>query len=74
MSTAIDEFDLDIRLEPAVPIPAEDAKKSKNTDPGSTCQFSCAPTCGGTCECPTNPDNCSTPQVITQHCPASEVC
>ncbi|BFV61058.1 hypothetical protein KCMC57_up61620 [Kitasatospora sp. CMC57] len=72
----LDEFDLDIRLEPVPLPPLEDGHKDgpKNTQPGSTCQFSCQLTCGGTCECPTNPEHCVEPEVITHNCSPTSVC
>jgi hypothetical protein len=63
-----DEFDIDLRVyPPRTPKDGLDACGGpKNTEPGSSCQFSCMVTCGGTCECPTN--GCPTPQVISSRC------
>ncbi|MEV5885360.1 hypothetical protein AB0L74_21950 [Streptomyces sp. NPDC052020] len=51
VSLLIDEFDLDIRIEPSQTQPLEDCDDPDPSQPGSTCDFSCFETCGGTCEC-----------------------
>jgi hypothetical protein len=51
MSLIIDEFDLDMRIEPSQTEPREDCDDPDPSQPGSTCDFSCFETCGGTCGC-----------------------
>ncbi|GGW82303.1 hypothetical protein [Streptomyces galilaeus] len=51
MSLIIDEFDLDMRIEPTQTEPREDCDDPDPSQPGSTCDFSCFETCGGTCGC-----------------------
>lgn len=58
-----DEFDLDIRIEPAPPGITACAGDPPNSQPGSTCQFSCFETCGGNC-----PEPGVGPQVISNQC------
>jgi hypothetical protein len=59
------EFDLDMRFYPVPRRPAriEACGGPKDTDPGSTCQFSCMDSCGG--NCPSNPAACAGPEVWT---------
>lgn len=63
----VDEFDLDIRIEPEHLPPLRDCDEPANSEPGSTCQFSCWVTCGGTC-------GCVQPTALSAHCLDSTVC
>jgi hypothetical protein len=63
----VDEFDLDIRIEPTQLPPLHDCDEPAASEPGSTCQFTCWVTCGGTCEC-------VHPTALTPHCAPSVVC
>jgi hypothetical protein len=57
----LDDFDLDIRLEPAQLPPLQACDSPEHSQPGSTCEMSCWPTCGGTCEC-------VHPTALSAHC------